>query len=62
MDHIMVDLGRKVNIKPGEEVVLIGKSKNKTISAEELAQTAQTIPYEIISRLSSHIPRIYKTT
>lgn len=62
MDHIMVDLKTRGNIKPGEEVVLIGKSKNKTITAEDLAQISQTIPYEIVSRLSANIPRIYKTT
>lgn len=60
MDHIMVDLGSRDDIKTGSEVTLIGKSKGKKISAESLAETAGTIPYEIVSRLSLQIPRIYK--
>jgi len=56
----MVNVGDSKNIAVGDEVILIGKSGNKKITAEELATQAQTIPYEIVSRLSLHIPRIYK--
>ena len=58
MDYIMVEIKR--NISAGEEVVLIGKSKSKSISCEDLAGWAQTIPYEILTRLSLKIPRLYK--
>jgi len=58
MDHIMVDLGSKKDIKTGTEVILIGKSKDRKVSAESLARAANTIPYEIVSRLSPKIPRI----
>ena len=60
MDHIMVDLGSRVDIKTGTEVILIGKSKTKNLNVESLAKTAGTIAYEIVSRLSLQIPRIYK--
>ncbi|MBN3040173.1 MAG: alanine racemase [Candidatus Omnitrophica bacterium] len=60
MDHIMVDIRNKRGICPGDEVILIGKSGFKAIRAEDLAVMAQTIPYEIVSRLSLSIPRIYK--
>ncbi|UCG35708.1 MAG: alanine racemase [Candidatus Omnitrophota bacterium] len=60
MDHIMVDIGSRNDIKVGDEVVLIGQKKGLKISAEDLAQWAGTIPYEIVSGLSSHIPRVYK--
>ncbi|MCF7907402.1 MAG: alanine racemase [Candidatus Omnitrophica bacterium] len=60
MDHIMIDLKGRSDIKVGEEVILIGESKTKKILAEDLAELAQTIPYEIVSRLSERIPRIYK--
>lgn len=61
MDHMIVDLNavRNQNIKTGEPVTLIGKEDNEHISAEELAEKAQTIPYEIITRLPISIPRIY---
>ena len=60
MDHIMVDLKNRGDIKTGEEVILLGESKGKSISCENLAQWAETIPYEILTRLSANIPRIYK--
>ncbi len=60
MDHIMVDLEGDKDIKPTDEVILLGQSKNKKITAEGLADLAATIPYEIISRLSLKIPRIYR--
>jgi len=60
MDHIMIDSGNTKGIKPGQEVVLIGKDKDVGISIEDLAQWAGTIPYEIVTRFSSRIPRFYK--
>jgi len=62
MDHIMVDLGDSGDIKVGKEVILIGKSKDKEITVEDLAKKAETIPYEIVSRLSPNIPRLYKNS
>jgi alanine racemase len=60
MDHIMVDVRNAAGILPGKEVVLIGKAGDFRIGVEDLAQWADTIPYEIVSRLSLKIPRIYK--
>ncbi|MFA5304865.1 MAG: alanine racemase [Candidatus Omnitrophota bacterium] len=60
MDHIMVNLGSNSGIKVGDEVVLIGKKNNLKITTEEVATWAKTIPYEIVSRLSLKIPRLYK--
>ena len=60
MDHIMVNLGAKTKIKVGEPVTLIGRDKDVKVTVENLASWADTIPYEIVSRLSLKIPRIYK--
>ncbi len=60
MDHIMVNLGGDSRIKIGDNVILIGSSEKTRITAENLAEWAGTIPYEITSRLSLKIPRIYK--
>ena len=62
MDHIMVDLGDSEGLRIGKEVILIGKSKQERITAEDLAKKCQTIPYEIVSRLSPNIPRVYKNS
>lgn len=42
-----------------EEVTLLGKCGIDAIGAEEVAQWAGTIPYEIVTRLSGSLPRIY---
>lgn len=59
MDHIMVDLGNDKEIKKEDTVTLIGKEKDKQITAENLAAWAQTIPYEIVTCISKDIPRHY---
>ena len=58
MDQLMV------NIKMGtsyndDEVVLIGKQGNEEIKVEDLAQWAETIPYEILTNINTRVPRIY---
>ncbi len=58
MDMIMVDVTNIKNIKIGDEVILIGSQKGKTISVEDISNWAETINYEIVTRLSERIPRI----
>ena len=58
MDFITVDLGNE-NAKTGDEITLLGEEKNESITAEDLAGWAGTIPYEIVTRISSRLPRIY---
>ncbi len=58
MDQIMIDVGNaKVNV--GDEVVLIGKSKSKNISAWDISDSIETIPYEVICAVSHRVPRKY---
>lgn len=58
MDQMMVDV-HGANVTVGEEAVLIGTQKKSMISAEELAELANTIAYEIVCGLGSRIPRVY---
>ena len=58
MDQVMVDVGN-LAVKIGDEVVLIGSQGKNKITAEELAELAGTIPYEIVCGLGSRIPRVY---
>ena len=58
MDQIMVDVGN-LDVKIGEEVVLIGSQGENKITVEELAKLSATIPYEIVCGLGSRIPRVY---
>jgi alanine racemase len=59
MDMIMVDITGKEGISAGDEVVLIGKQGKERITAEELAELAGTINYEIYCGISSRVPRLY---
>lgn len=60
MDQLLADVTNIKNAKTGQEVVLIGRQKDKAISAEELARLAGTIPYEIVCNLGQRIPRVYR--
>jgi alanine racemase len=57
MNMCMVDATDVLRPRVGDEVVLIGKQKNEVISAEELAELAGTINYEIVTRLNPLLPR-----
>lgn len=57
MDYIAVDLGN-AQAKEGDTVTLIGEDQNERITAEDIAGWAGTIPYEVVTRLSPHLPRI----
>jgi len=59
MDLTMVDLTEIRDAKEGDEVIVLGQQGNETITAYELAQKAQTIPYEILTSLGSHSKKEY---
>ena len=59
MDLTMVDVSNIKGLKVLDEVILIGKDKNQVIKAPEIAQLAQTIPDEIVSRLGKRVPKVY---
>jgi alanine racemase len=59
MDHFTVDVGNAAEIGVGDTVTLIGKDGNEDISAWELAEKLQTIPYEVTCMISSRVPRYY---
>lgn len=58
MNLSMIDITKVKNAQVGDSVILIGKSKNQIITAEDLAQWANTINYEIVTRINPLIPRI----
>jgi alanine racemase len=56
MDQLIVDCGN-VPVEPGDDVVLLGRQGEETVAAEELARHADTIGYEIVTRIGSRVPR-----
>jgi alanine racemase len=58
MDQFMVDIGRGTAFNE-DEVVLVGRQGDEAIRVEDVAATAGTIPYEILTGLNLRIPRRY---
>jgi len=58
MDQLMVDVGR-ADVNVGDEAILIGRQRRENIDASDLARLIGTIPYEILTNISSRVPRIY---
>jgi len=58
MDLIAVD-STGMDVRDGSQVILIGRDKKNKIGANELAQWAGTIPYEILCALSQRVSRVY---
>jgi alanine racemase len=58
MDQFMVDIGDGSAFNE-DEVVLVGRQGDETIRVEDVAVTAGTIPYEILTGLNLRIPRYY---
>lgn len=60
MDWIMLDVTNIPDVTIGDEVVLMGPDAcGNRIQAEELAEWAGTIPYEIFCGISKRVPRVY---
>ena len=59
MDLTMLDVTAIPDVRIGDPVTLMGTEANETITANDLATWAHTIPYDIICRISPRVPRIY---
>ena len=59
MDLIMIDVSDIEDVDLGEEVVLMGRQGDEEISCVELAERAETITWEIITRVGSRVPRAF---
>jgi alanine racemase len=59
MDQIGLDLSAVPEAREGDEVVLIGRQGRSSVTADDLAQWADTISYEILCGLSERVPRYY---
>ncbi|MEU0665995.1 alanine racemase [Streptomyces lavendulocolor] len=58
MDQFVVDLGGDV-VEPGAQAVLFGAGDHGEPTAEDWARAADTIAYEIVTRIGSRVPRVY---
>ncbi|HEU5115015.1 MAG TPA: alanine racemase [Candidatus Paceibacterota bacterium] len=58
MDMAVVDVTDIPSVRQGDEVVLIGSQDRERMSAEEVAEAAGSINYEIVTRINPLIPRL----
>lgn len=59
MDYTMVDVGLVPDATVGDEVAIFGKPETGAPSADRLADQTGTISYEVLTSISSRVPRIY---
>ncbi|MDO0912448.1 alanine racemase [Streptomyces sp. DT2A-34] len=59
MDQFVVDLGGD-EPEPGAQAVLFGPGDRGEPTAEDWAQAAGTIAYEIVTRIGTRVPRVYR--
>lgn len=59
MDQVVVDVTDAGDIRPGEEAVILGDQGGETITAEDLAVQANTIPWDILTGIKGRVARIY---
>jgi alanine racemase len=60
MDLTLVDVTDVEGVKPGDQVTLIGADDKLSVTAEEIAEIAGTISYEITCGISARVPRKHK--
>ena len=59
MDQFVVDVGQH-RVSAGDEAVLFGPGDDGEPTADDWAEAIGTINYEIVTRLGSRVPRIYR--
>ncbi len=60
MDWLMLDVTHIPGVTVGDEVTLMGEDRQgNRVFAEELAEWAGTIPYELFCGISKRVPRVY---
>jgi alanine racemase len=55
MDMTMIDVTDIPNVREGDEVIIFGKE----LTIQQIAEWANTIPYEIMTAISQRVKRVY---
>jgi alanine racemase len=59
MDQFLVDAG-DLDVRPDDEVVLLGRQGSVSVSADDWAGWLDTINYEVVCRIGRRVPRVYR--
>ncbi len=58
MDQCMIDVTHIPQTRMGDEVVLIGRQGEATLTAEQVAERLGTINYEVVAEILARVPRV----
>jgi alanine racemase len=59
MDLTTIDVSRAPELKPGDDVTLLGSEGDARLDAQQIAKVAGTISYNILSSISARVRRVY---
>ena len=59
MDQFMVDVTQIPDVCAGDTVTIFGTDGDATITADEVAEKARTIGYELVCGITARVPRVY---
>jgi alanine racemase len=62
MDLTTLDVSALPAVAVGDEAVVLGAQGEAAIYADEVAEAADTIAYEILTNISRRVPRVYRET
>jgi alanine racemase len=62
MDQMLVDVTKIRDVQAGDEVVLIGQQGKQVLTATEIAQWSESVPWEVLTVITYRVPRIYRGT
>jgi alanine racemase len=60
MDQTMVDLTDVPGVKEYDEAVILGSEGHLSVTADEIAKLSGTISYEVTTRFSQRLPKVFK--
>jgi alanine racemase len=59
MDLMVIDVSELDNVQVGDDVVLMGRDGTEEIPCSELAEKAETITWEIVTRIGVRVRRVF---
>jgi alanine racemase len=58
MDQTILDVTGVGDVKIGDEAVILGEQGGESITAWEMADLLETIPYEVLCNIAARVPRV----
>jgi alanine racemase len=59
MDVTTIDITQSPQLKPGDEVTLLGEEGDVSLDAQQIARTAGTISYNVLAGIGARVKRYY---